>query len=220
MPIFFAFTPLEEGDLKNQIYDLAKKLNFPISGVFVIDGSRRSSKSNAFFAGFGKNKRIALFDTLIAECTTKEILAVLGHEIGHYKKKHVLDMFAANIFEFGLGFYLWSVFIQSSGFFEAFGMEHESIYAGIVLFIISYSFISKLLSVLMNLLSRRNEYEADKFSIEEVGLPEDMISCLKKLGLNSLSNPTPHPFYVFLNYSHPPPLERFIAIGKKINKHL
>ncbi|MBI2023404.1 M48 family metallopeptidase [Candidatus Giovannonibacteria bacterium] len=213
-PLFFKFTPLEDGELKSEIYLLSQKLQFPISGIYVIDGSRRSSKSNAFFTGFGKTKRIALFDTLVSGYTVKEILAVLGHEIGHCKKRHVTYMLVSGIVEFGIELYLLSFLLGSLGFFAAFRVENFSVYAGLVLMSIVYSVISQVLSALKNMASRKFEYEADEYSIRKVGLADEMISCLKKLGKDTLSNLTPHPLYVFMHYSHPAPLARFEAIKK------
>ncbi len=212
MPIFNKFKPLEEGELKQRIMDYAKSVKFSLSGIFVIDGSRRSTKSNAFFTGFGKNKRIALYDTLIDKHTTSEMVAVLAHEIGHYKKKHILQNLAISIVEMGIMFFLLSLFISQKALFDAFYMEHMSIYAGLIFFGMLFSPIELLLSIAMNLLLRRNEYQADRFAARTIEEPEAMVNALKKLSVNNLSNLRPHPFYVFLHYSHPPVLERIHAI--------
>lgn len=218
MPIFYKFTPLADGELKTAIYALAAKLNFPLSGIFVIDGSRRSSKANAFFTGFGKHKRIALYDTLIGGHTVSELVAVLAHEIGHYKKKHVMQSLAVQILQFGIMFYLFSFAVGQVGFFTAFGIQRESVYAGLVLFTIAYGLIEEIFSVVLNVGSRNREKEADRYAVDAVSHPEDLIDSLKKLSKSNLSNLEPHPFYAFLNYSHPPLLERFESIRKYASK--
>ena len=214
MPIFQKFTPLEEGELKEAIMALAEKLKFPVSGIYVIDGSRRSSKTNAFFTGFGKHKRIALFDTLIAKQTVPELVSVLAHEIGHYKKKHMIIGLILGVLQTGLMLFLFSYFLAVPEFFTAFGLNHPSVYAGLIIFFLTYSFFGRIESVLMNVLSRKHEYEADAYSAENTKNPEVMISALKKLSLDNLSNLEPHPFHVFLNYSHPTVLERIRALRK------
>jgi STE24 endopeptidase len=216
MPIFNKFTPLGEGELKERILTYARSVAFPLENVFVIDGSRRSTKSNAFFTGFGKRKRIALFDTLIAKHTVPELVAVLAHEIGHYKKKHILLGMALSIAHTGVMFFLLSFFIHQPGLYEAFYMEQPSIYAGLVFFGLLFAPIESILSILLQAFSRRNEYEADRFSVETFEQPEAMIDALKKLSVHNLSNLTPHPFYVFLNYSHPPLLQRIEAIRRAV----
>ncbi|RMI15140.1 MAG: M48 family peptidase [Calditrichaeota bacterium] len=212
MPLFNKFTPLEDGELKQAILEYARSVHFPLQNVFVIDGSRRSTKSNAFFTGFGKNKRIALFDTLIANHTVRELVAVLAHEIGHYKKKHILKSMIISIVHMGVMFYLLSIFLTHRGLFEAFFMEHMSVYAGLIFFAMLFSPIEMILSLLLHIFSRKNEFEADRFAAETIEDPEDMVRALKKLSAHNLSNLTPHPAYVFLHYSHPPVLERIRAI--------
>jgi STE24 endopeptidase len=214
MPLFNKFKPLEEGELKEKILSYAHSVNFPVQGIYIMDGSRRSSKSNAFFTGFGKNKRIALFDTLIANHTIPELVSILAHEIGHYKKKHILQGMILSILHMGVLFFLLSIFISHQGLFDAFYMEHRSIYAGLVFFGLLYTPVETLLSIFMQMLSRKNEYEADRFAVETTHEPEIMIQALKKLSRHNLSNLTPHPFYVFLNYSHPPILERIKALRR------
>ncbi len=215
MPLFNKFTPLGEGELRTAIFDYAKSVSFSLKNIFVMDGSKRSSKSNAFFTGFGKNKRIALFDTLIEKHSVPELVSVLAHEIGHYKKKHVLKGMVLGFVQHGIVFYLLSVFISRPGLFEAFQMENMSVYAGLVFFGIFYSPISFVLSVAMNVFSRHNEYEADAYASTTYGQPESMIRALKTLSISNLIHLRPHPFYVFLNYSHPPVLERIQAIRKR-----
>ena len=212
MPLFNKFTPLESGELKEAILNYARSVGFPVTNVFVIDGSRRSSKSNAFFTGFGRNKRIALFDTLIKNHTVPELIAVLAHEIGHYKKRHILQGTIINILHTGLLFFVLSIFLGSPGLYDAFYMEQQSIYSGIVFFGLLYTPLEMVLSVIMHALSRKNEYEADRFAAETIQHPQHLVEALKKLHAGNLSNLMPHPFYVFLNYSHPPLLQRVRAI--------
>lgn len=212
MPIFNKFTPLEEGELRTAIENYTAKVDFPLQGLFVIDGSKRSSKSNAFFTGFGKNKRVALYDTLIENHTNEELVAVLAHEIGHYKKKHIIKGMITSILHTGVLFYLLSILLNVEGLFDAFYMESMSVYAGLIFFGMLYAPIEMILSIFMQMSSRKHEFEADAFAAETTGKPEDMISTLKKLSKDNLSNLTPHPFYVFLNYSHPPVLQRIKAI--------
>jgi STE24 endopeptidase len=212
MPLFNKFSPLQEGELREAIFSYARSVDFPVKNVFVMDGSRRSTKSNAFFTGFGRNKRIALFDTLIARHTVPELIAVLAHEIGHHKKKHILQGTIISILHAGLLFFLLSIFLGSPGLYQAFYMEQASIYSGILFFGLLYTPLELVLSAAMHMLSRRYEYQADRFAAETTGHPQDLVEALKKLHTGNLSNLTPHPFYVFLNYSHPPLLERVRAI--------
>lgn len=212
MPLFNKFTPLESGELKNAILSYTQSVHFLLRDVFMMDGSKRSSKSNAFFTGFGKNKRIALFDTLIQKHTVAELVAVLAHEIGHYKKKHILQGIVISIVQMGVMFFLMSIFISRKELFDAFFMQNVSIYAGLLFFGLLFTPIEFILSLALNALSRKNEFEADRFSAETTERPETMIEALKKLSADNLSHLTPHPFYVFINYSHPPVLERIRSI--------
>ncbi len=212
MPIFNKFEPLDEGDLKSAILSYAKSINFPIQNVYVMDGSRRSSKSNAFFTGFGKHRRIVLFDTLIKQHTTGELLAVLAHEMGHYKKKHILQSISLGILQMGIMLFLLSLFISYQGLFDAFYMPQKSVYAGLIFFGMLYSPLGFFIGIFMQMLSRKNETAADRFSVQTTRDPKSMVDALKKLSVNNLSNLLPHPFYVFLNYSHPPVLQRIQAI--------
>jgi STE24 endopeptidase len=214
MPLFNKFNPIEEGELKERILNYADSVDFSLQGVYIMDGSRRSSKSNAFFTGFGRNKRIALFDTLVNKHTPTELVTVLAHEIGHYKKKHIIKGMVMSIAHSGVLFYLLSIFITHQGLFDAFYMDQMSIYAGLIFFGMLYAPIELILSILMGLLSRKHEYEADRFAVETTKAPETFIKTLKRLSVDNLSNLTPHPFYVFLNYSHPPVLERIRHIRK------
>ena len=214
MPLFNKFTPLEEGELKSAIMEYAKAIQFPVQNVYVMDGSRRSSKSNAFFTGFGKHKRIALFDTLINQHSDNELLAVLAHEMGHYKKKHILQGLILGIMQTGLMLYLLSLFISYQGLFDAFYMEHLSVYAGLIFFAMLYAPLDFFMGLVLQVVSRKNETAADRFAVETTGDPQAMADALKKLSAHNLNNLTPHPFYVFLNYSHPPVLERIKRLDR------
>lgn len=212
LPLFLKFTPLEDGELRDKLSAYARSVGFALQGIFVIDGSRRSSKTNAFFTGFGRAKRIALYDTLIEKHTPEEIVAVLAHEVGHYKKNHILKGLVLSIVHSGVVFYLLSIFISHPGLFDAFYMEQPSIYAGLVFFGLLYAPVELLLSLMLNSWMRKHEFEADRYAVDTLEQPEAMASALKKLSADNLSNLTPHPFYVRLNYSHPPVLERVAAI--------
>lgn len=212
MPLFNKFSPLAEGELKEQIMAYAKEVGFSLHNVFVIDGSKRSAKANAFFTGFGKHKRIALFDTLIEKHGAGELLAILAHEIGHYKKKHILQGLLLGIAHMGIMLFLLGVFLRHPGLFAAFGMENISVHAGLIFFSLLFTPLEFLLALLLHRISRRNEYEADRFAVQTTQRQEELIAALKKLSQNNLANLTPHPFYVFLHYSHPPLLARLQAI--------
>ncbi len=212
MPLFNKFTPLEPGELREAILNYARSAGYNISNIFVMDSSKRTSRSNAFFTGFGRSKRIALFDTLVEKHTIPELVAILAHEIGHYKKKHVFQGMAISIFHMGLIFLLLSFFLGSPGLYQAFYVEQPSLYAGLLFFGLLLAPLEILLSMLLNMLSRKNEYEADLFAAETTDEPHSLVDALKKLSADNLSNLTPHPFYVFLNYSHPPLLQRIHAI--------
>lgn len=214
MPIFNKFTPLEEGELHRNILDYATSQGFSIEGVYVIDGSKRSGKSNAFFTGFGKHKRIALFDTLIEGHTVPELVAVLAHEIGHYRKKHVIEGMVVSIAHSGIIFFLLSLVIGSEGLFEAFFMDRISVYAGLVFFGFLYSPVELLLGIILQSRLRKNEFAADRFAAETTGEPEALADALRKLSVHNLSNLRPHPMYVALHYSHPPVLERIEALRR------
>lgn len=212
MPLFNKFVPLREGELREEILKLAKSVNFSLKDVVVMDGSKRSKKSNAFFTGFGNNKRIALFDTLIERHTVPELVSVMAHEIGHYKKRHILQSMVIGIVHTGAMLYLLSLFVSRKELFDAFFMDTPSVYAGLLLFGMLLAPIEFLLSLAMNVLSRRNEFEADRYAAETYNRPQTMIDALKKLTVDNLSHLTPHPLYVFLNYSHPPVLKRIEAL--------
>ncbi|MBN1982093.1 MAG: M48 family metallopeptidase, partial [Chitinivibrionales bacterium] len=212
LPLFNTFTPLPDGELKNEILHYSETIRYPLAGIFVMDGSKRSTKSNAFFTGFGKNKKIALFDTLIKNHTVDELVAILGHEIGHFKKKHILTMQIIAIFQMGVLFYLLSLFLTSQGLYDAFFMANQPLYAGFLFFSLLFTPFNLFLSLIINHISRSHEYEADRFAVQTTGKVEPFINALKKLSMHNLSNLTPHPFSVFLHYSHPPVLERLVAM--------
>ncbi len=212
MPLFNKFTPLEDGELKSAILSYAGSINFPIENVYIMDGSRRSRKSNAFFTGFGRHRRIVLFDTLIKQHTVGELLAVLAHEMGHYKKRHILQGMVLGISQMGIMLFLLSIFISYQGLFDAFYMPHKSVYAGLIFFGMLYSPLGFFIGIFMQMLSRRNETKADRFSVATTQDPDSMVAALKKLSMHNLSNLLPHPLYVFLHYSHPPVLERIREI--------
>jgi len=212
MPIFNKFTPLEDGELKDAILQYTAKQDFKMGGIFTIDGSRRSSKANAFFTGFGKFKRIALFDTLIEKQSVSELLCVLAHEIGHSKLGHIPKRIITSILSTGLMLFILSLFINSPGLFEAFRMDNISIYASITFFSFIYSPVSMVIGLANTITSRRHEYQADRYAAQTTGNTEAMITALKKLSVSSLSNLTPHPLKVFLEYDHPPVLDRIKAL--------
>lgn len=216
MPIFYKFTPLEEGKLKEEIQKYALSQNFRLKGIFKMDSSRRSSKSNAFFTGLGRYRRIVLFDTLLKKHTTEELVSILAHETGHFKKKHNLKLAIISIITNGLMFFTLSLFINNPGLFIAFKMEEVSIYASLLFFSFLYLPINMIFSVFSNIISRRYEYEADSYAIKTYKDPQAFLSALKKLSVDNLSNLTPHPLKVLLYYSHPPVLKRLEAIRNSI----
>jgi len=213
VPLFNKQTPLESGELKNEIENFARKIGFKLENVFVIDGSKRSTKANAYFSGFGKQKRITLYDTLINDLETDEIVAVLAHEVGHYKKKHIIYNLLASILLTGFTFYILSLLVGNLSLSMALGVETASFHIGLIAFGVLYSPISEITSLFMNVLSRKFEYEADDYAKENFD-GNGLISALKKLSKNSLSNLTPHPLYVKIHYSHPTLLQRFLNLKK------
>jgi STE24 endopeptidase len=214
MPLFNKFVPLPQGELKDRILRYTAHVHFAVKDIFVIDGSRRSSRANAFFTGFGKNKRIALYDTLIEQHTAPELVAVLAHEIGHQKMKHVLQGIAIGIAQGGVVFFLISLFLNNRGLFDAFYMERISIYGSLLFFAILYEPLSFFLALPLNAFSRKHERDADSYAAQTIDNPEDMVSALKRLSIKNLANLTPHPWHVFLHYSHPPTLQRIEWIRK------
>jgi len=213
VPLFNKQTPLPEGELRDAISNFALKVGFKLDNIFVIDGSKRSTKANAYFTGLGAKKRIVLYDTLISEMTTDEIVAVLAHEIGHYKKKHVLQGLMLGILQTGILLFLFSVFVESPAISKALGVEEPTFHIGMIAFSILYSPFSLITGLVMNMVSRKNEFGADAFAAQNFR-PGPLISALKKLSVKNLSNLTPHPVYVFFNYSHPPLLQRLEHLHK------
>ncbi len=207
VPLFNKQEPLEEGPLREAIEAFARKAGFRLDNIFVIDGSKRSAKANAYFSGLGPKKRIVLFDTLVKEHSKEELVAVLAHEIGHYKKKHTLKGMLISVLTTGVMLYLLGLFIRQPALSVALGAEEVSFHMGILAFGLLYSPISLLLGILSNRLSRRYEFEADAFAAEKYAA-RPLQSALKKLSVNHLSNLRPHPAYVYVHYSHPPLLER------------
>jgi STE24 endopeptidase len=218
VPLFNKQTPLAEGELRDAIEQFAVKVGFRLDNIFVIDGSKRSRKANAYFSGLGAKKRIVLFDTLINDHTTDELVAVLAHEIGHYKKKHTLTGILLSIVQTGLMLFLLSLFIGNPLLSQALGASEGSFHLGILAFGILYSPISLVLDLFMNMLSRKNEYAADRYAGVNFD-PGALQEALKKLSVNNLSNLRPHPAYVFVYYSHPPVLKRLEALGNLLKSN-
>ena len=212
MPLFNRFEPLEAGELKDAIMAYAHAIGFSLDNIYVMDGSKRSSKSNAFFTGFGRHRRIVLFDTLIAGHTTDELVAVLAHEMGHYRLRHILKIMALGILQVGVLLFLMSLVIHSQALVEAFYVQQPSVYAGLVFFGLLYAPVDFFLGIIGHCVSRRHEFAADRFAATTTGKVRPMVDALKKLSLHNLSNLSPHPLYVFLNYSHPPVLQRIAAL--------
>ena len=214
-PMFNKFTPLEEGDLKTAIEEFANKVSFPIGRIDVMDGSKRSAHSNAYFSGFGKSRRIALFDTLLDKHSTEEIVSVVAHEIGHYKKKHIITGTVLGVIETGIMLFIFNLFMNDSDLFAVFSVDTVSLYCGLVFFSMLYSPISMVTSIFTTAMSRKNEFEADAYALETTQKPEPLISMLKGLSASNLSHLTPHPLMVFLSYSHPPVVDRIAAVQLK-----
>jgi len=207
VPIFNKQTPLEEGSLRTQIENYSAKVGFSLDKIFVIDGSKRSTKANAYFSGFGREKRVTLFDTLINDLDESEVVAVLAHEVGHYKRKHIIFNLAAAILTTGFTFWLLSLFIDAPLLSNALNVSEPSFHVGVVAFGVLYAPISVITGLIMNSISRKFEYQADDYA-KNTYEKQPMISALKKLSKNSLSNLTPHPLYVTVHYSHPTLLQR------------
>ncbi|GAB5565075.1 MAG: M48 family metallopeptidase [Winogradskyella sp.] len=213
VPMFNKQTPLEEGELRNKISEYAKSVGFSLSKIFVIDGSKRSTKANAYFSGFGSEKRVTLYDTLVNDLEDEEIVAVLAHEVGHYKRKHIIFNLTTSILLTGLTFYILSIFISNPLLSNAIGVETPSFHVGLIAFGLLYSPISEITGLIMNYVSRVFEYQADDYA-KDTYKAEPLISSLKKLSKNSLSNLTPHKAYVFMHYSHPTLLDRVRNLRK------
>lgn len=213
MPIFNKFSPLEEGELSRSIIEYAGKVNFTYDNVYVIDGSRRSAHSNAFFTGFGKTKRIVLFDTLLEQLNREEIVSVIAHEVGHNKMRHILLGMVLSILHTGALLFLLSLVLENRSLFDAFFMENTSIYASIVFFGLLFTPVELIMSPVLQLISRRHEYQADTWAVETTANRQHLISGLKKLAAKNLANLSPHPMIVILEYSHPPLASRIEAIN-------
>jgi STE24 endopeptidase len=215
VPLFNKQTPLEEGELRDAIKNFADKVGFKLDNIFVINGSKRSTKANAYFTGFGAKKRIVLYDTLINDMETDEIVAVLAHEIGHYKKKHVIQGLLISLVQTGIILFIFSLLINNTNLSKALGVEVPNFHIGLVAFGVLYSPVSFVLGIFMNLLSRKNEYQADEFAAINFK-SEVLASALKKLSVKNLSNLTPHKTYVFFHYSHPTLLQRLEKIEHRV----
>ncbi len=207
VPLFNKQTPLDDGDLKTAIMQFGETAGFNISKIYVIDGSKRSTKANAYFSGMGPKKRIVLYDTLIKEMTIEEIVAVLAHEIGHYKHRHIYKSMFASIIETGITLFIFGLFAGSDMLSQALGVEVASFHIALIAFGIIYSPLSSVLGIVSTIFSRKAEYQADNFAAKH-GLASDLISALKKLTSHNMGNLTPHPLVVFLTYSHPPVFDR------------
>ncbi|MBC3847227.1 M48 family metallopeptidase [Winogradskyella echinorum] len=213
VPLFNKQTPLEEGDLRNKISEYAKSVGFSLNKIFIIDGSKRSTKANAYFSGFGSEKRVTLYDTLVNDLEDDEIVAVLAHEVGHYKRKHIIFNLVTSILLTGLTLYILSIFISNPLLSNAIGVATPSFHVGLIAFGLLYSPISEITGLIMNYVSRVFEYQADDYA-KSTYKAEPLITSLKKLSKNSLSNLTPHKAYVFMHYSHPTLLERVRNLRK------
>jgi len=211
LPLFNKLTPLPDGELKTAIEDFSRKVNFPLDRIFVIDGSKRSSKANAFFSGIGKKKKIVLYDTLIEKHTTEELVAVLAHEVGHFKKKHIVVGLILALVQVVFTLFVLSLMVYNTDLSRALGGSHLSIHLNLIAFAILFSPISGITGLLMSMHSRKNEFEADAYASETYSATA-LSNALKKLSVDSLSNLYPHPLYVFVHYSHPPLLKRLKAM--------
>ncbi len=214
VPLFNKQTPLPEGELKSAIEKFSDKVGFKLNNIYVIDGSKRSTKANAYFTGLGAKKRIVLYDTLINDLTTNELVAVLAHEIGHYKKHHVIWSLLLGILQTGIVLFIFSLFVGNPILSAALGVAAPSFHIGLIAFGVLYSPISMVTGLAMNIFSRKNEYQADAFAAKHFDSNE-IASALKKLSVKNLSNLLPHPVYVFFHYSHPTLLQRFKALKIK-----
>ena len=211
VPLFNKQTPLEDGNLRDKISEYAKSVGFNLDKIFVIDGSKRSTKANAYFSGFGNEKRVTLYDTLINDLEEDEIVSVLAHEVGHYKKKHIIFNLVSSVLLTGLTLFILSIFISKPILSEALGVSIPSFHIGLIAFGMLYSPISEITGLIMNYFSRKFEYQADNYA-KDTYKAEPLISGLKKLSKNSLSNLTPHKAFVFMHYSHPTLLERIRSL--------
>ena len=214
MPLFNKFEPLADGELKDKLEAYSKAHEFAFEGIYTMDGSKRSSKSNAYFTGFGKQRRIVLFDTLIEKHSADELLVILAHEMGHYKLRHIHKSLFISMVSSGLMLYLLSLFINNELLAQAFGMESVSIYTSLIFFSFLFQPIEALFGIFTHYMSRRHEFEADAFAVSTTQLPDALISGLKRLCVDNLSNLEPHWLKVVIDYTHPPVLKRIQAINK------
>jgi STE24 endopeptidase len=216
LPLFNRFTPMPEGPLRDAIVAYADSVDFPLENVFVIDGSRRSSRANAYFTGLGRRRRIALFDTLIEQHPVEQIVAILAHEVGHYRLRHVAKGLLLGAAEAGLALFLLGVLLRQSGLYEALFVSGNPLHAGLVAFGLLYTPLGTVLSMASGLTSRRHEFAADRFAVDTAPAPQRLVDALTKLSVVNLTHPTPHPFHVWLNYSHPPLARRLEAIEQRL----
>ena len=212
VPIFNKLTPLEDGELRNKIEKYSKKVGYLLKNIYIIDGSKRSTKANAFFSGLGPRKTIALYDTLVEKHTDNELVAVLAHEVGHYKKKHIFLGLILSILQIGLMTFIFELCLRLPEISQALGGLNSNFHLGLIGFSIIFSPISLLSGLIMNIISRKNEFEADAYA-KETYSGKDLALALKKLSVDSLSNIYPHPLYVFFHYSHPPLIKRLKALN-------
>jgi len=214
VPLFNKLTPLQEGELKTAIQALAARAGFKLSDVYVMDGSKRSTKANAYFSGLGPRKKIILYDTLLEKLTPREVTAVLAHEIGHYRKRHIYKGLVLSLLQLFIMIYLLGKALTLPQFSQALGADQMSFYMGLLAFSLLYTPVSFVLDIFSNLISRKHEYQADAYA-QSLGLGKQLIKALIKLSVSSLSNLQPHPLYVFFHYSHPTLLQRKQAIEKQ-----
>jgi STE24 endopeptidase len=214
LPLFNKFSPLPAGPLKKAIEKYSKSTGFQIQGIYTMDSSKRSTKSNAFFTGFGRFRRLVLFDTLIETQSIEELTAVVAHEVGHFKLKHIFKSMAVSLVSSAALFYSFGLFLNHPKLFEAFQMTQTSTYASLIFIGILYGPVTSVLSIFTQWMSRQYEFEADAYSVKTYAQPEKLISALKKLSVDNLAHLTPHPLKVILDYSHPPVIQRIKAIQR------
>jgi len=218
LPLFNRFDPMPEGELRQSIMAYAGSVRFPVQNLYVVDGSRRTSKANAYFTGIGRKRRIALFDTLISRHSVGEVVAVLAHEVGHYKRRHVVKTMLLASAHAGLALFLLDYFLGRPGLYEALSLSQPSLYGGLTAFALLYTPVESFIEVLLNWVSRRHEFEADRYALATAPQPSDLGAALRTLSVTSLAHFNPHPFYVALNYSHPPLVRRLQAIDESLRQ--
>jgi STE24 endopeptidase len=216
LPLFNRFEPMPQGELRDAIIRYADSISFPLQNVYLIDGSRRSSKANAYFTGLGRRRRIALFDTLVQRHTADEVVAVLAHEVGHYQLKHVTKGLVLGAVHAGIALFLLDLFLGQPGLYHAVYVDRMSLHAGLVAFGLLFTLVETVLSILSNLVSRHHEFAADRFAMDTAPAPQSLAAALKTLSVSSLSHPNPHWFHVFVNYSHPPLAQRLDAMRRHL----